>query len=316
MGTQDSWDGVQKHIRDCAACVGHRRVALAIRQQTPPPQGLVRLLLAAVAPPYENGINVLTTAKSATNDPDDKLRAVIAAALSSPWNDLTAKGLFLIHAVKCAIIPDQRGFQYPPTLVIDRCIPQHFAAEFTLLRAPHVVAFGRAPLRATLKHPLVTAPRGVGVSRTLRALLQKWPQGIPCDAGGRSFTLHVSPFPRSIKARKRAAVILRGAALRSEVLPTLSEVTRAETTPRGDDSVKSTTFQLKGKTFTISRDDVFRGARSAPPEAVTKFYVEIDGRRFPPTQLVRVGANTRDATYSANSRSILTRLGFTVKSLR
>ncbi|MBI3320629.1 MAG: hypothetical protein HYZ89_08645, partial [Candidatus Omnitrophica bacterium] len=80
--------------------------------------------------------------------------------------------------------------------------------------------------------------------------------------------------------------------------------------------VKSTTFQLKGKTYTIKRDDVFRAGRSVPPEAVTKFYVEIDGRRFPPTQLVRVGASTPDATYSANSRSILTRLGFTVKSLR
>ena len=80
--------------------------------------------------------------------------------------------------------------------------------------------------------------------------------------------------------------------------------------------MKSTTFQLKGKTYTISRDDVFRAARSVPPEAVTKFYVEIDGRRFPPTQLVRLGAGTPNATYSANSRSILTRLGFTVKSLR
>ena len=80
--------------------------------------------------------------------------------------------------------------------------------------------------------------------------------------------------------------------------------------------MKSTTFQLHGKTYTISRDDVFRAARAVPPEPVTKFYVEIDGRRFPPTQLVRVAATTRDAPYSANSRSILTRLGFTVKSLR
>ncbi len=80
--------------------------------------------------------------------------------------------------------------------------------------------------------------------------------------------------------------------------------------------MNSTTFQLHGKTYTISRDDVFRVARSVPPEPVTKFYVEIDGRRFPPTQLVRVAATTRDAPYSHNARSILTRLGFTVKSLR
>lgn len=80
--------------------------------------------------------------------------------------------------------------------------------------------------------------------------------------------------------------------------------------------MKTTTFQLHGKTYTISRDDVFRAARSVPPEAVMKFYVEIDGRRFPPTQLVRVAAATRDPAYSHNARSILTRLGFTVKSLR
>ena len=80
--------------------------------------------------------------------------------------------------------------------------------------------------------------------------------------------------------------------------------------------MKSTTFQLYGRTYIISRDDVFRAARSVPPEPVTKFYVEIDGRRFPPTQLVRVGAGTREAPYSANARSIVTRLGFTVKSLR
>lgn len=80
--------------------------------------------------------------------------------------------------------------------------------------------------------------------------------------------------------------------------------------------MKSTTFQLHGKTYTVSRDNIFRAARSVPPEAVTKFYVEIDGRRFPPTQLVRVAANTRDAAYSANALSIVTRLGFTVKSLR
>lgn len=43
----------------------------------------------------------------------------------------------------------------------------------------------------------------------------------------------------------------------------------------------------------MSREDVFRAPRSVPPAPVTKFYVEIDGRRFPPTQLVRVAAGTR-----------------------
>ncbi len=80
--------------------------------------------------------------------------------------------------------------------------------------------------------------------------------------------------------------------------------------------MKTVTFQLHGHSYTISRDDVFRAARSVQPEAVMKFFVEIDGRKFPPTQLVRLAAHTRDAAYSANARSILTRLGFAVKSLR
>jgi hypothetical protein len=100
LRTEDSWEGVQAHIRGCTAGTGHRRVALAIPQHTAPPQGPVRLLLAAVAPPYEKGINALTTAKSATNDADDKLRAVITDALSHPWNNVFVRIISARRATK------------------------------------------------------------------------------------------------------------------------------------------------------------------------------------------------------------------------
>ena len=78
----------------------------------------------------------------------------------------------------------------------------------------------------------------------------------------------------------------------------------------------SVTFTLHSRTYTISREGVLRVAREAWPERVRDYYVEIDRRRFPPTQLVRLAARTHDAPHSHNSRSILTRLGFAVQHPR
>ena len=76
------------------------------------------------------------------------------------------------------------------------------------------------------------------------------------------------------------------------------------------------TFTLHGRTYTISRDDVLQAARSVSPAPVTKFYVEIAGRRYTATQLIRAAVGSREPAHSTNSRSILTELGFTIRSLR
>jgi len=75
------------------------------------------------------------------------------------------------------------------------------------------------------------------------------------------------------------------------------------------------TFTLRGETQNISRDDVLRVARTVAPNpiAAAGYYVEIEGRQFPPTQLVRFAARTRTHPHSHNSRSILARLGFTAR---
>lgn len=72
------------------------------------------------------------------------------------------------------------------------------------------------------------------------------------------------------------------------------------------------TFTLHGETYSISRDDVLRVARTTAPDpiAAAGYYVEIEGRQFPPTQLVHLAARTRRRPHSHNSRSILARLGF------
>lgn len=70
------------------------------------------------------------------------------------------------------------------------------------------------------------------------------------------------------------------------------------------------TFTLHGETYSISREDVLRVARMEP-DRISGYYVEILGRRFPPTQLVHLAARTRTRPHPRNSRSHLARLGFT-----
>lgn len=211
VATDVRWQAIQYRIWTCEACKGHTRVQLNIRQQTPAPDTAVALLFVGAAPPDQDSPVVRTFAKSATNDPGDNLRGFIEGAMVSRWDDLIAKGVFLIHAVKCAIVPDEEGFQNPPKEVIDRCCPVGFADELVLLRPARDVALGGAARRAILKHSSVTAPRGVGVSKTLGQLQESWPQGVPCRLGGTEFTLHPAPFPRSAAARRKAAVVIREA---------------------------------------------------------------------------------------------------------
>jgi hypothetical protein len=209
--TVPPWEAMQKRIWSCEACKGYERVQVNVRQQTPMPVMPVRLLLVGIAPPDQGSPAIRTTAKSATNDPDDKLRQFIEEASALAWEDLIAKRVFLIHAVKCAIVPEADGFQNPPKDVVDRRIPIGFLDELLILQPPRVVTFGAAGRRAVLKHPAVTAPRGVGVSKTFLTLQESWPRGILCKLGSADLTLHPAPFPRSPVAKNTAAVIVRGA---------------------------------------------------------------------------------------------------------
>jgi uracil-DNA glycosylase len=168
-------------------------------------------LFVGVAPPDQGNRAVRTVAKSATNDTGDNLRRFIEAAAALRWDDLIASGAFLIHAVKCAIVPDEEGFQNPPMEVVDRCCAVWFAEELRLLRPTSIVALGGAARRAVLRHPSVTAPRGAGVSKSLEKLQESWPHGIPCQLGNDAFTLHPAPFPRSAIAKQRATMVIREA---------------------------------------------------------------------------------------------------------
>jgi hypothetical protein len=110
MATAVPWEAIQKRIRSCEACKGHERVQINVLQQTPRPVMPVPLLFVGIAPPGQGSPVVRTHAKSATNDPEDNLRKFIEEATTLTWDDLIGKRAFLIHAVKCAIVPDSEGF--------------------------------------------------------------------------------------------------------------------------------------------------------------------------------------------------------------
>lgn len=189
-----------------------------VRQQTSSPGRMTKLLFVGVAPPYQNSPVIRTIAKSATTDSGDNLRQLIEAAVALPWDDLVAKGVFLIHAVKCAIVPDEAGFQNPSSDIIDRCCSVGFADELQLLHPTRIVAFGGAARRAVLKHPSITVPRGVGVSKTLKKLQESWPGGIPGKFGDTELMLYPAPFPRSAAAKSEAAGIIKEAVRFADLL--------------------------------------------------------------------------------------------------
>ena len=74
------------------------------------------------------------------------------------------------------------------------------------------------------------------------------------------------------------------------------------------------TIRIAGDEYTLTRDDILRAAKSAHPNRIDTFYVEINGRRFPPTQLIRAATGTLHRVQSPNARSALIRLGFDVRA--
>lgn len=79
---------------------------------------------------------------------------------------------------------------------------------------------------------------------------------------------------------------------------------------------RMTTIQIQGKEYEVSDDDIRRVARTHAPERVVLYYVKVEGRRYPPKQLIRLTTGAHDTFNSANAQSALTRLGFVVQALQ
>ena len=69
---------------------------------------------------------------------------------------------------------------------------------------------------------------------------------------------------------------------------------------------------IKGQKYQLSDKEIRLVAKNSPPERIKGYYVEVEGKHFPPKQLIRLVTKTTDPFNSNNARSILTRLGFRV----
>ena len=83
--------------------------------------------------------------------------------------------------------------------------------------------------------------------------------------------------------------------------------------PEEDIVPRTTTLKIQGKEYKISDDDIRRVARTHNPERLVDYCVEVEGKQYPPMQLIRLATGTRGRFYSPNARSALTRLGFVVQ---
>lgn len=72
------------------------------------------------------------------------------------------------------------------------------------------------------------------------------------------------------------------------------------------------TIRIKDETYSLSRADVIAAARSEQPRRLNAYYVEVEGRRFPPKQLLRAATKAQAAFDSAVAVRALQGLGFEV----
>lgn len=83
--------------------------------------------------------------------------------------------------------------------------------------------------------------------------------------------------------------------------------------------MKAATFTIRGKTFSLTLEDVERALEKLDPEPLkgrAKYYVEYNGRRYPIKQVVAAATGLPRLGFTAmHAYRILTDLGFEVKEL-
>jgi len=164
----DHWEEVQNQIWLCDKCKNNPRVECHLRQQTNASDVRpVRLLVIAIAPPFRRGLTDKAIAASALNDPQDTLRLFVERTLEKSWSNLIDQGLFLLHSVKCAIVPDKDGFQNPPNKVVDLCASAYLSEEIHIMRPAVILALGSTARRAVARYLGQNKPKDFRVSGPL-----------------------------------------------------------------------------------------------------------------------------------------------------
>lgn len=74
-------------------------------------------------------------------------------------------------------------------------------------------------------------------------------------------------------------------------------------------------IQIKDEEHLLTPDDIIAVAKRESPRRLNAYFVEIDGRRFPPKQLLRSATRTTKAFDTGLAVRALKALGFKVVSL-
>jgi len=212
-GHTTRWRQVQLDVWTCVACQGDARVETNLRQQTELVPRPARLLVVSLAPPFTR-VTSRTRAASATSDSSDTLRGFLEDVLRINWDEATNRGVALLHAVKCAIVPAAGGFQNPPPRVVDRCAPRHLRHEIMILAPSVVVTLGRMAYRAFVLAvaPTLEARRAAALRLSVPPVASEAAhQGHTVDLAGRRFALFTGPFIRGRGRGGAAAAVERAA---------------------------------------------------------------------------------------------------------
>ena len=77
---------------------------------------------------------------------------------------------------------------------------------------------------------------------------------------------------------------------------------------------REVSMTIQGEEYTISAEQVREVARNNVPKNIRDFYVEVEGKRFPPKQLIHLVTEAPYQSFnSQNARSVLTKLDFVVR---
>ena len=71
---------------------------------------------------------------------------------------------------------------------------------------------------------------------------------------------------------------------------------------------------FRGEEHWITKEDILAVASKESPRRVNSYFVEIDGKRYPPKQLVRAATGTKQFFDTGAAVRVLQALGFTVKT--
>jgi hypothetical protein len=73
--------------------------------------------------------------------------------------------------------------------------------------------------------------------------------------------------------------------------------------------------RIGGEEHQVSREDILAVARDEAPRRLNAYFVEIDGRRYPPKQLLRSATRTSQPFVTAVAVRALRALGFDVVAI-